>query len=177
MMLTKETLLAILTEFQSKKDVACTYDFKEKFGVALAPLEILGIAKVVKNKIPSCGQHCNRYENCQWIDLLQSRKSKSLYRFTKKGFVLASSLQDGILSSDEKDALLLTFLQNNSLSQLFLSLQQDRQTIQVAVLVSYLLANSSLSIYAIRSCLQDILDLFQSLGMLEIKEGAIITNF
>jgi len=174
-MLTKETLLAILTEFRSKKDVACTYDFKEKFGVALAPLEVLEIAKVVKSKIPPCGQHCDRYKDCRWETIFQSRKSKSLYRLTKKGLTLASSLEDPALK--EKEALLLAYLEETSLAQLLQSLQHKYQPISMEVLVNHFLTNSSWSLYTIRSCLRDILDLFQSLGKLEIKEGVIVADF
>ena len=50
----------MLSELLSLKEIGCTYDFKERFEVALSTLEVLDLVKVIRTKIPACGDHCER---------------------------------------------------------------------------------------------------------------------
>ena len=101
-MLTVKNLEQMLAELIVLKDIGCTYDFKERFNVGLDSLATLAIVKVIRTKIPACGDHCNRYNNCQWISIFNKRKSKSKFKFTKQGLAIAQHLT---LVDDLEDAV------------------------------------------------------------------------
>ncbi len=174
-MLTVQKLRKMLLELLALKEIGCTYDFKERFEVALTPLEVLGLVKVIRTKIPDCGDHCERYNNCQWIPIFQKSKSKSKFSLTKEGLALAENLSSESISDSEALAIISDYLLGLSIIDQIISLLLGAGTLSIEKLVSTLLKEINLDFLIIRTTLRDILDLLVSTGTIGIYEGTIIT--
>lgn len=172
-MLTAEKLQKIVTELLVLEEIGCTYDFKERFGVGLNSLEVLGLVKLIKTRIPKCGDHCTKYNDCQFISLFEKRKSKTKYRLTKEGKILADNLSsDGITSKNLKSMLQKEF-SSYSFVDLILSLLMDYPELSIEKLVSSILETTNSTLYGIRTSIRDILDLLVSLELLAMNEGKL----
>ncbi len=174
-MLTAEKLPKIVAELLVLEEIGCTYDFKERFEVGLNSLEVLGLVKLIKTRIPRCGDHCTKYRDCQYIALFEKRKSKTKYRLTKEGKNLADYLSSETVTSKNIKLLLQREFSNYSFVDLILSLLMDSPEISVEKLVSSIIANTNLALYSIRTSIKDILDLLTTLEILIIDEGKITT--
>jgi len=172
-MLTAEKLQEIVTELLVLEEIGCTYDFKERFGVGLNSLEVLGLVKLIKTRIPKCGDHCTKYRDCQYIPLFEKRKSKTKYRLTKEGKILADFLSSDAVTSKNVNTLLQKEFSNYSFVDLILSLLMDHPELTIEKLVSSILETTNSALYNIRTSIRDILDLLVSLELLVMNEGKL----
>ncbi len=172
-MLTAEKLPEIIAELLVLEEIGCTYDFKERYGVGLNSLEVLGLTKLIKTRIPKCGDHCTKYRDCQYIPLFEKRKSKTKYRLTKEGKILADYLSSDAVTSANIKSLLQKEFSNYSFVDLILSLLMDNPELAIEKLVSSILETTNSTLYSIRTSIRDILDLLVSLELLVIHEGKI----
>lgn len=164
----------MLTELLSLKEIGCTYDFKERFEVALAALEVLELVKLIRTKTPVCGDHCERYNDCKWIPIFQKKKSKSKYKLTKDGLALIDNLSSSSLSESKIQAVIIGFLISSRIVDQINSLLLGESNLTIERLVTSLLQETNLSLQAIRTTIKDILDLLVSAQLIGIKEGIIV---
>ena len=174
-MLTAEKLLEMVTELLVLDEIGCTHDFKERFGIGLNSLAVLGLVKLIKTRIPKCGDHCTRYRDCQYISLFEKRKSKTKYRLTKEGKILAEFLSSDAVTNTNIKLILQKEVGNYSFVDLILSLLMDYPELTIEKLVSSILEMTNSTLYSIRTSIRDILDLLVSLEFLVIDEGKITT--
>ncbi|NHJ88001.1 MAG: hypothetical protein FK734_21230 [Asgard group archaeon] len=175
-MLTVNTLKDMILELTSLNEIGCTYDFKERFGVSLASLELLGFVKVIRSKIPECGDHCEKFADCKWISIFESRKSKSKFKMTKEGLALAHLIN--IYSADEQqlEKLLAKEILTIKIIDTLNSFLIDNPELSIELLTTKLLDETPLTLEEIRSSIMDILDLLVSIDVLQLKEGLISKN-
>lgn len=173
-MLTVMNLHKMLVELLSLKEIGCTYDFKERFKVALSTLEVLDLVKVIRTKIPTCGDHCERYNDCIWIPIFQKRKSKSKHKLTKDGLSLLENLSADSLTDAEIQTTITNYLINSRIVDQINSLLIGESNLTKERLVTTLLKETNLSLQAIRTTIKDILDLLVSAQIIGIKEGTIV---
>ncbi|NHJ04499.1 MAG: hypothetical protein EAX90_06725 [Candidatus Heimdallarchaeota archaeon] len=173
-MLTAKKLKVILQELTSLKDIGCTYDFKERFSVGLESLEVLDFVKVIRSSIPKCGDHCERYNNCDWIPFFEERKSSAKFKLTKTGLALADML-DGTLDENSFLQLLQKEISSTQIPDLILSQFLENQELSIAQLISVIKANSNLQLNTIRSTIRDVLDLLESLKLVKIEQGMLFS--
>ena len=164
----------MLKELLSLKEIGCTYDFKERFEVALSALEVLDLVKVIRTKIPACGDHCERYNDCKWIPIFQKRKSKSKYKLTKEGLSLIENLSFDNLADSEIQKVIVNYLFSSRIVDQINSLLLGEPNLTIERLVTSLLKETNLSLQAIRIAIKDILDLLVSAQIIGIKEGVIM---
>jgi hypothetical protein len=174
-MLTAIKLKTVLQELLATNEIGCTYDFIERHGLALSSLETLGYVKVIRSRIPACGDHCEKFNDCQHISLFEKRKSKSKYKLQEKGIKLLKRLD--MLSTEEdvieevKNELML-----GELFDIIQSLLLDApEGLTVEQLVTSTLKQTKLSLTIIRTTFKDIIDLLFSVGLLAKKEGILST--
>ena len=172
-MLTVKNLHKMLMELLSLKEIGCTYDFKERFEVALAALEVLELVKLIRTKIPVCGDHCERYNDCIWIPIFQKKKSKSKYKLTKDGLALIDNLSSSSLSESKIQEVIIGYLINSRIVDQINSMLLRESNLTIERLVTSLLQETNLSLQAIRTTIKDILDLLVSAQLIGIKEGTI----
>ncbi len=164
----------MLKELVSLKEIGCTYDFKERFEVALSALEVLDLVKVIRTKIPACGDHCERYNDCKWIPIFQKRKSKSKYKLTKEGLSLIENLSFDNLADSEIQKVIVNYLFSSRIVDQINSLLLGEPNLTIERLVTSLLKETNLSLQAIRIAIKDILDLLVSAQIIGRKEGVIM---
>lgn len=164
----------MLKELLSLKEIGCTYDFKERFEVALSALEVLDLVKVIRTKIPACGDHCERYNDCKWIPIFQKRKSKSKYKLTKEGLSLIENLSFDNLADSEIQKVIVNYLFSSRIVDQINSFLLGEPNLTIERLVTSLLKETNLSLQAIRIAIKDILDLLVSAQTIGIKEGVIM---
>lgn len=164
----------MLKELLSLKEIGCTYDFKERFEVALSSLEVLALVKVIRTKTPACGDHCERYNDCKWIPIFQKRKSKSKYKLTKEGLSLIENLSFDNLTDSEIQKVIVNYLFSSRIVDQINSLLLREPNLTIERLVSSLLKETNLNLQAIRIAIKDILDLLVSAQIIGIKEGVIM---
>ena len=172
-MLTKQTLKKMLLDLLSLNEIGCTYDFKDRFHVSLKSLEVLGFVKAIRTRIPACGDHCEKFEDCKWISIYKKRKSKSKFRFTKNGLSLANFLLSD-LSDDVLVDAILEQISNTAIVEVIQSLLNNQLAISPESLVTALLDRTNIKIADIRFTTKDILDLLESLQEIKIDEGVIV---
>jgi hypothetical protein len=172
-MLTVDTLIHIILEFHELEDLGCTFDFKERFSVALATLEILGLTNRIKTKIPDCSSHCDKTNDCQWIPIYQKRKSRSKYRLTKAGKNLAAILSQYNTDKVKQRDAIYNSISNIAIVDIINSLLLDNTALTTEILISEILNQSRLQLWTLRITLQDILTLLESLEIIQRKEGLI----
>ncbi|MBN1327875.1 MAG: hypothetical protein JXA54_00250 [Candidatus Heimdallarchaeota archaeon] len=172
-MLTKEMLKNMLVELLSLNELGCTFDFKDRFGVSLSTLEVLGLVKVIKSKIPVCGDHCTKYNDCQWITNFESKKSSSKYKLTKEGLELATTILAKTIDDKLAQDYIIETISQVQLIDVMRSLLLTSKEISIEYLVLVLLEQTTLSIDSIRKNAKDILNLMESLQLLQLKEGKI----
>ena len=172
-MLDTEKVRDILLNISTTNEIGCTYDVNERFGVGLSPLEILGLVKIIRTRIPTCGDHCPKYNDCEWIALFEKRKSKSKFKLTKDGLRLLGEMSSEGISNEKIVELLQSYLMGNSTIDLILSMLIDTEFLTIEKLTSNLLKESNLKLQVIRSTIKDILDLMVSLNLISIIEGQI----
>ena len=175
-MLTAETLQEILLDLHKKDGLGCTYDFKERYYVGLNSLAFLNLVTLIKTRIPKCGDHCERYQDCPSIELFENRKSKTKYRLTKEGANLADFLSSDSVTMDNLKSMLQKELVNYPFVDLVVSLLMDVSELSVEKLVASIQEQTNTSLFAIRTSIRDILDLLVSIEIIGIKEG-IITQY
>ncbi|MGC9780415.1 MAG: hypothetical protein HZR80_14305 [Candidatus Heimdallarchaeota archaeon] len=175
-MLIANNLKDIMLELLSLNEIGCTYDFKERFNVGLNSLEVLGLVKVIRTKIPICGDHCQRYNDCEWIPIFEKKKSKSKFKFTKDGLRLLEELSSEEITDSKVDEILQNYLMSIGIIDLILSMLMDNQFITMERLTSTLLKKTNLTLYVIRITTKDILDLMVRLNFITVTEGQIIKN-
>ena len=173
-MLTVKKLQNILLELVSLKEIGCTYDFKERFEVAMPTLEVLDLVKVIRTKIPTCGEHCEQYNDCKWIPIFQKSKSKSKFKITKEGLALAENLSSNNIAEAELELLITNYLIGSPIVDQINSMLLDEESLTIEKFVSILLQESNLSLIAIRTTMKDILDLLVSANIIRLKEGTIM---
>ncbi|MBK5114529.1 MAG: hypothetical protein KGD59_13520 [Candidatus Heimdallarchaeota archaeon] len=173
-MLTVKNLQKILLELFSLKEIGCTYDFKERFEVGLTSLEVLGLAKIIRTKIPTCGDHCERYNDCKWIPIFQKRKSKSKYKLTKDASSLIDTISSESISDSGVQMEISSYLISTPIVDQINSMLIGKTSLSIEQLVSALLKETNLSLQAIRTTMKDILDLLVSAQIIRIKEGIIV---
>ncbi len=173
-MLIANNLKDIMLELLSLNEIGCTYDFKERFNVGLNSLEVLGLVKVIRTKIPICGDHCQRYNDCEWIPIFEKKKSK--FKFTKDGLRLLEELSSEEITDSKVDEILQNYLMSIGIIDLILSMLMDNQFITMERLTSTLLKKTNLTLYVIRITTKDILDLMVTLNFITVTEGQIIKN-
>ena len=164
----------MLKELVSLKEIGCTYDFKERFEVALSALEVLDLVKVIRTKIPACGDHCERYNDCKWIPIFQKRKSKSKYKLTKEGLSLIENLSFDNLADSEIQKVIVNYLFSSRIVDQINSLLLGEPNLTIERLVTSLLKETNLGLQAIRIAIKDILDLLVSAKLIGRKEGVIM---
>ena len=176
-MLNCKTLIIIMKELLDLKEIGCTYDFKERFSVGLEPLELLGFTKVIRSKIPACGDHCKRYNGCEWIPVFESRKSAAKFRLTKEGLSFSNKLE--LSDFDDKSAkdFVQSEIQSISIIDTILSYLLDTNELSIEQLVTKLLNDTNIKLSILRTSLMDILDLMTSIELISIKEGQILPFF
>jgi hypothetical protein len=173
-MFTVKKLQKILLELVSLKEIGCTYDFKDRFEVGLHSLEVLSLTKVIRTKIPACGDHCECYNDCKWEPIFQKRKSKSKFRLTKEGLTLAENLSSDCIDDSELVSVVTTYLLGSSIVDQINSMLLGVENLSIEKLVTTLLKETNLSLQAIRTTIKDILDLLVSAKIVRIKEGTIL---
>ncbi|MHA1220197.1 MAG: hypothetical protein ACTSQB_00520 [Candidatus Heimdallarchaeota archaeon] len=173
-MLTKKNLQKILIELLSQNELGCTYDFKERFDVSLSSLEALGLMKAIRSKIPTCGEHCERYADCRWLSIFNSRKSKSKFKLTKIGLELATNLSQPTLTPKLLRDYIVEAITSAKIVDIIQLLLQASGEISVEQLITALLEQTNLTINFIRQNTGDILHLLESLTILQQKEGQIL---
>lgn len=173
-MLTAKKLKAMLQELISLKDIGCTYDFKDRFSVGLESLEVLDFVKVIRSRIPKCGDHCERYNDCDWIPFFEERKSVAKFKLTKTGLALADMLESNM---DENSLLRLLQREISSIqiTDLILSQFLENQELSIAQLISIIKESSNLQLNTIRSTVRDVLDLLESLKLVKIEQGMLFS--
>jgi hypothetical protein len=164
----------MLLELFSLKEIGCTYDFKERFEVALSSLEVLGLAKIIRTKIPACGDHCERYNDCKWIPIFQNSKSKSKYKLTKDGLSLIDNLSSDSMTDPEVQTEISNYIISTPIVDQINSMLVGEPNLSIEKLVTALLKETNLSLQAIRTTIKDILDLLVSAQVIRIKEGTIL---
>ncbi|HUT80075.1 MAG TPA: hypothetical protein VMZ29_02645 [Candidatus Bathyarchaeia archaeon] len=172
-MFTKESLKNMLIELLALNELGCTFDFRERYGVSLSTLEILGLVKVIKSKIPACGEHCEKYKDCQWTANFESKKSSSKYRLTKDGLELATNISVKTVDDRLLQDYLIEAINQIQIIDIIQSLLLTLKEISIEYLVLTLLEQTNLSINTIRLNSKDILNLMESLQLLQLKEGKI----
>lgn len=174
-MLNVENLINILQDLSSK-EIGCTYEIKNQFGVSLNPLEILGLVKIIRTKIPPCDDHCQLSNDCKWMPIFGKKRSKSKFRLTKDGESLLEKLTSDNLSREKMIESLQSHLMNVDIVDFILTLLMDNESVMVEQLTSRLLQEANLKLQVIRTTIKDLLDLMVSLNLISIFEGVIIKN-
>lgn len=172
-MLTAKKLQIILKELVELEALGCTYDFKERYSVGLESLEALGFVKVIKSRIPQCGDHCEKYSDCKWIPYFESRKSAAKFKLTKDGLAFADILTSD-LSADELEKIIQKEISTKQFIDLILAQSIEASVLTIEQIVNLLLKETNISLNSIRTTLKDILDLMESVKLLKFEQGVII---
>jgi hypothetical protein len=174
-MITAITLKEILDDLSEVNEIGCTYDFRQKYGIGLASLQTLGYAKVIRSRIPACGDHCEKFNDCEFISLFEKRKSKSKFKLETSGKNLQKRLS--MLSTNEAIyEEVKNDLMNTKIYDAIQSLLIDYSDgISIEQLVTAILKQKTFKLYVIRETFKDILDLLLSTHLLMIKEGILHT--
>ena len=172
-MLTAKKLQTILNELVQLEELGCTYDFKERHLVGLESLEALGFVKVIKSRIPQCGDHCEQYNDCKWIPYFESRKSAAKYKLTKDGLAFVDILRDD-LSENELEKIIQKEISTKPFIDLILAQFIEVPEISVEELVNLLLTETNIGLDSIRTTLKDILDLMESVKLLKFAQGVLV---
>ena len=106
----------------------------------------------------------------------KKRKSKTKYRLTKEGKILADYLSSDAVTSKNINSMLQKEFINYSFVDLILSLLMDTPKLTIEKLVSSILETTNSTLYSIRTSIRDILDLLVSLELLIMHEGEL-TSF
>lgn len=175
-MLTAQTLNEILLELDKTMEIGCTYDIKERFNVGLKPLELLDLVKSIKTRVPVCGKHCGRYQECQWMPLFDKRKSIAKFKLTTFGKKIITILKEKNHSEEELIGFFKKEFLTNSLISKILTFIKTKREITVDMLILYLLKETKYKRYTLRITLADLLDFLASIGLIATSEG-IITTF
>lgn len=176
-MLNYQSLITIMKELLELKEIGCTYDFKERFSVGLEPLEILGFTKVIRTRIPACGDHCQRYKDCKWIPHFESRKSVAKFKLTKEGLSFSNKLILHELDDENAKSFVQDEIQSLSIIDTIMSYQMDSKELSIEKLVTKLLNDTNITLSKLRITIMDILDLMVSLELIALKEGQILPFF
>jgi hypothetical protein len=174
-MLTATKLIAMLEEYSKCNEIGCLYHFKEKFGVSLRTLEVLELVSVIRRGIPKCGEHCERYQDCKWQDVFNSRKSKSKFQLTKAGQQLQKDLSNLQGSEKEQQEAISNYLITTTIADHIQAelMSTTKNGLTIPTLIAGLLQETNLNLRAIRITLRDILDLLTDFNYVTIKDGVI----
>ena len=175
-MFTTEKFQKIMLDLLAKDGIGCTYDFKERYDIGLNSLATLNLVKLIKTRIPKCGDHCQDYRDCKYLSLFDKRKSKTKYLLTKEGKNLATFLTSDAVSASNLTSMLQKELSNYSIVDLISSLLMDSKELTIERLVASLVKQTTMPLFEIRTSMRDILDLLVSLEIIAINEG-VITSF
>jgi len=175
-MLTENTLKNILNELLAGNEFGCVYDFKERFKVSLTVIEKMGFVINIKTKIPNCENFCMKHDGCQWKSIFEQKKSKSVYKLTEKGIILAKKLANEKLPAEKlKEIVYEEIIKITIIDQLIAFISKSK-TISTEQLISFLLKNSKYGLHDIRTNVMDILDLLVYINCLIINQGIIKLN-
>ncbi|MFW9923443.1 MAG: hypothetical protein ACFFDW_09190 [Candidatus Thorarchaeota archaeon] len=175
-MLTAEKFHEILLELDAQNQLGCTYDFQERHSVGLKPFELLDVVKVISTRIPACGEHCIKYQDCKHISLFEKRKSIVKFQLTKFGSNLVEYFKTKEFTKEEIKDVIKKELKTASLYSKLELLFKDSVQISTVEIISYLLENSTIDLYTLRTSLKDILDLMDSLKIISNREGIFALN-
>lgn len=165
----------MILELQSLNNIGCTYDFTDRFEVSLASLEALGLMSKIRTKIPDCDDHCLKSKDCQWISIYQKQKSKSKFKLTKTGEKLVNDLIIINQKEDKIESLILDAINQSVLVDIIQSMIIDQKSISAEKLITEILKQTNVNLQTIRMNLRDIFDLMESLEIIRIKEGLLLT--
>ncbi|NHJ47453.1 MAG: hypothetical protein FK733_06685 [Asgard group archaeon] len=174
-MLTAEKMSQMILEIESMNNIGCTFDFKERYDVALPTLNALSLVTSIRSKIPACGDHCSRYQDCQWIPIFQKKKSKSKFKLSKTGEKLAADLANRSQSKEEIKDIILGVISKTIIVDVIQSLLMEHTNLTVERVVTEMLKQTKIYLQTIRTVLKDILDLMASLELIKFKEGLILS--
>jgi len=174
-MITAITLKEILDELITTNNIGCTYDFKKKYGIALASIQTLGYVKAIRSQIPVCGDHCEKFNDCEFIPLFEKQKSKSKFKLQDSGIKLAKRL-DMLKTIEDIIEEVKNELMTTDFFDTIQSLLMDHpEGITVEQLVTAILKQTTFKLDDIRKTFKDIIDLMTSVELLVINEG-ILSN-
>lgn len=174
-MITAITLKEILEDLSEVNEIGCIFDFKKKYGIVLASLQTLGYVKVIRSRIPACGDHCEKFNDCEFISLFEGRKSKSKFKIQEAGKKLANRL--AMLSTNE-DIMeeVKNDLMNTEIFDTIQSLLMDYpEGISIEQLVTAILKQTTFKLGVIRETFRDVLDLMVLTQLFVEKEGILST--
>ena len=173
-MLTYKTMIKILQEIKEPENIACTHNFREKYGVSLVPFKALKLLRLIKTRVPDCGSHCEKYQDCKWIETFENMKSKSKYQISKEGIKILTQIKN--ISPEEKEIknILQGIITKLEIPDIIISILMDKKDgLSIELLIRKMMYQIKISNYDIRTSLGDILDLMVSLEVIMEKEGLL----
>jgi len=174
-LLTEEKLKEMILTIKNLDNIGCTYDFKDQFEVALTSLEALNLVTKISSKIPDCDEHCLKSNDCQWFSIYQKQKSKSKFKLTKTGEKFANDILENNLTSAELKSIILDVVSKALLVDTIQSVLIEQKNLTIEKLVTEILKQTNIDLRTIRIALMDILHLMESLEIIHLKEGLILT--